>query len=332
MRRTSLVLFVGLALLACGGGGEPGEILRTPDERFANLPDFPYEPRYEEIDGLRIHYVDEGPSDARPVLLLHGEPSWAFLYRKMIPGITAAGLRAVVPDLVGFGRSDKYAHTDDYSYAMQVRVMAELVRRLDLQDAIFFGQDWGGLIGLRVVAEDEARFAAVVVSNTGLPDASEYRGGNPLPFLLWRTFSRWTPHFPTSGILDQASVQDLPDDVLAAYEAPFPTRAHMAGARIMPSLVPITESDPAIPANRAAWDVFSRWEKPFLTAFSDSDPITAGGEAVFQERIPGTNGQPHVTIENAGHFVQEDAGEELAEILVALANRLTPAPAAPAAR
>ena len=310
-------------LIAACSDGKPGEIVRTPDERFENLPDFDYAPHYEEIEGLRIHYVDEGPRDAMPVLLLHGEPSWSFLYRKMIPGITNAGYRAVVPDLVGFGRSDKYVRMDDYSYQMQVDVMAELVRRLDLQNVTLFCQDWGGLIGLRVVAEQPERFAAVVAANTALPsaDASATPGG---PFMVWRAFSRWTPVFPTARIIDAGTVRDLPDDVRAAYNAPFPTRRHQAGARIMPSLVPIDEDDPAIPANRRAWQVLETWQKPFLTAFSDSDPITGGLEAIFQSRIPGAKGQPHQTIEGAGHFLQEEKGEELAELVVALLRRLPP--------
>ncbi len=322
MRSTTATLLVGLLLAACGGGGEPGEILRTPDERFADLPDWPFEPHYEEIDGLRIHYVDEGPRDGRPVLLLHGEPSWAYLYRTMIPPLTAAGLRVVAPDLVGFGRSDKYARKDDYSYAMQVGVQAELVRRLDLQDAVFFGQDWGGLIGLRVVAEDPDRFAAVVIGNTGLPAAEGAPAGNPLPFLTWLVFSRYTPVFPIGRLIEASTTTELGPDVRAAYEAPFPDTRYEAGARIMPSLVPISADDPAIPANCAAWKVFEAWQKPFVLAFSDGDPITRGGDQVFRERVPGARGQPHRTIENAGHFLQEDAGPELAEIIVGVAGRL----------
>lgn len=313
----ALLLFV---LAACSGG-EPGEVVRTPDARFTGLPDFPFEPHYVEIRGLRIHYLDEGPADARPVLLLHGEPSWSFLYRKMIPVLTSSGYRAIAPDLVGFGRSGKYLRLDDYSYQMQVDVMAELVRRIDLRDAVFFGQDWGGLVGLRVVAEDPDRFAAVVVGNTALP-APSGDASAPLLFRAWQLFARWTPYFPTSGIVGTGTTTELSDAVRVAYDAPFPSRRHQAGARVMPSRVPTSPDDPAVPANRAAWQVFERWEKPFLTAFSDRDPITRGLEASFQERIPGARGQPHVTIEGAGHFLQEDCGEELAEVIVALLRRL----------
>ena len=307
-------------ILACSSG-EPGETIRTPDERFADLPGWSYEPRYEEISGLRIHYVDEGPRDARPVLLLHGEPSWSYLYRKMIPVLTGAGLRVIAPDLVGFGRSDKYVRKEDYSYAMQVEVQAELVRRLDLQQAVFFGQDWGGLIGLRVVAEDPDRFAAVVIGNTALPTPTE-QGGSPFPFLAWRFFSRYSPVFPIGRLIEVATISNLGAAGRAAYEAPFPDSRYTAGARVMPSLVPISSDDPAVPANRAAWRVFEAWEKPFVLAFSDGDPITRGADAPFRERVPGARGQPHVTIEAAGHFLQEDQGPELARVIVGVAERL----------
>lgn len=300
-------------------GTGTGAILRTPDERFRDLPDFPWEPRYVEIRGLRIHRVDEGSPEARPVLLLHGEPTWSYLYRKMIPPLRDAGLRAVAPDLVGFGRSDKYARREDYSYALQVEVMAELVERLDLRGAIFFGQDWGGLVGLRVVAAMPERFDAVVVANTGLPVPS---GGGfaPLPFLLWRTFARWSPVLPVGRILDAGTRTKLSPAVRAAYEAPFPTRRHQAGARAMPGLVPTRADDPAVPANRRAWEVLERWEKPFVTAFSDGDPITRGLEARFREAVPGARGQPHTTIRGAGHFLQEDRGEQVAAVVAEVAG------------
>jgi haloalkane dehalogenase len=303
-----------LGITACSAG-EPGEILRTPDECFADLPGFPFEPHYLEIDDLRIHYVDRGPGAARPVLLLHGEPSWSFLYRKMIPVITGAGYRAIAPDLVGFGRSDKYARIDDYSYAMQVHVMAQLVRDLDLRGAVLFGQDWGGLVGLRVLAEDPDRFSGAIAANTGLPLPSAASSA-PLPFRAWQLFARWTPYFSVAGILDFATQTKLSPEVRAAYEAPFPTRRHLAGARAMPPLVPTRLDDPATPANARAWQVLRRWQKPFLTAFSDGDPITRGLERTFQDSIPGAKGQPHVTIEGAGHFLQEDQGEELGAVVV----------------
>ncbi|RME48449.1 MAG: alpha/beta fold hydrolase [Caldilineae bacterium] len=294
------------------------DILRTPDERFANLPDFPFAPHYVNVpDGeggtLRIHYLDEGPADAPPVLLLHGEPSWSFLYRKMIPVLTAAGFRAIAPDLVGFGRSDKPAHRADYTYQRHVDWMTAFLLALDLQDVTLFGQDWGGLIGLRLAAEHGERFARIVAANTGLPT-----GDQPMneAFYRWQEFSQNVPTFPVGRVINGGCVTDLPPEVVAAYEAPFPDESFKEGARIFPALVPTSPDDPAAPANRAAWKRLMRWEKPFLTVFSDSDPITGGGDRIFQKRVPGAKGQPHTTIKGAGHFLQEDKGEEVAQVVV----------------
>ncbi len=326
--RNPLLLVCVLLGLGCFAEGERGQILRTPDERFADLPDWPYQPRYTEISGLRIHHVDEGPRDGRPVLLMHGEPSWSFLYRKMIPVLVEAGLRPIAPDLVGFGRSDKYAHPDDYSYAMQVDVMGKWLRAMDVSEAVFFGQDWGGLVGLRVVADHPDRFAGVVIANTALPLPEEV-SELPAAFQAWLFFSQHSPIFPIGRILDTGTTTELSDDVRAAYEAPFPDDIHKAGARIMPSRVPITPDDPALPDQRRAWAVFDQWQKPFLTAFSDRDPVTGGGEVVFQERVPGAANQPHVTIEGAGHFLQEDRGPELARVIVEFEASLPPLPSLP---
>jgi len=323
MRRAMGHALASLLLLGACGSGEPGEIVRTPDERFEGLSGFDYQPHYVEIAGLRIHYVDEGPKGATAVLLLHGEPTWSYLYRKMIPVITAAGYRAVAPDLVGFGRSDKYLRREDYSYQMQVDVMAELVERIDLREVVLFGQDWGGLVGLRVLAKAPDRFRGVIVANTGLPLPTT-ESSAPLPFLIWRFFSRWTPVFPPGRIVDAGTTTNLAEEVRAAYDAPFPTRRHLAGARAMPSLVPIDPEDPAVPANAEAWEVLRRWERPFLTAFSDGDPITRGLETTFQTQVPGARGQPHATIEGAGHFLQEDKGEELGALVVDFLRRLSP--------
>jgi haloalkane dehalogenase len=294
------------------------EFLRTEDGRFGQLPDFPYEPNYLMVDDteggqLRIHYLDEGPADAAPVLLLHGEPSWSFLYRKMVPGLVAAGHRVIAPDLVGFGRSDKPSRREDYSYQRHVTWMQAVLDQLDLKDICLVCQDWGGLIGLRLVAENPDRFQAVVAANTMLPT-----GDHPAPeaFLKWRQFSQEVPEFPAGVIVDKATTGDLSQDVIDAYDAPFPDERYKEGARQFPVLVPITPDDPAAAANRAAWEVLSRWEKPFLTAFSDSDPVTAGGDRVLQKLIPGTRGQDHVTIRNGGHFLQEDQGEALAEVVI----------------
>jgi len=294
------------------------EILRTPDERFNNLPNFDFAPQYVEIAGLRIHYVDEGPRVAAPVLMLHGEPSWSYLYRKMIPIITTAGHRAVAPDLAGFGRSDKPARREDYTYQFHVDVMTGLIKSLDLREITLVGQDWGGLIGLRIAAEHPDRFARIVVANTGLPT-----GDQPMTegFLRWREYSQTVENFHVGGIIKGGCVNDPPPEVIAAYNAPFPDDSYKAGARQFPLLVPIGPDDPASEANRRAWEVLRRWEKPLLTAFSDGDPVTRGGERVFQKLVPGAQGQPHVTITTAGHFLQEDKGEELAQVVVNFITR-----------
>jgi len=302
-------------------------VLRTPDERFGGLLDFPYEPRYLQVpDGagglLRIHFIDEGPRDAEPVLMMHGEPSWSYLYRKMIPLFLEGGYRTVAPDLVGFGRSDKTADRADYTYNRHVDWMKAWLEQVDLQDITLVCQDWGGLIGLRLLAADPDRFARVVVANTGLPtgDARVSEG-----FLRWRNFSVETPEFNVGAIVNRGTLSDLPKEVLRAYNAPFPDDTYKAGARIFPSLVPVTPDDPAAPANREAWEVLSRFERPFLTAFSDGDPITRGGEKIFQRRIPGAQGQPHTIIPGAGHFLQEDRGEEFARMVADFMNN-TPLP------
>ncbi len=289
------------------------EILRTPDERFTGLPGYAFEPHYVEVDGLRVHYVDEGPASAEPVLMLHGEPSWSYLYRKMIPIITAAGHRAVAPDLVGFGRSDKPSQREDYTYQRHVDWMRGVLEALDLRHITLVCQDWGGLIGLRLVAEHGERFARVVAANTGLPTGDTPMGE---AFLAWQRYSQTTPRFHVGGIVKGGCVSELSSEVIAAYNAPFPDDRYKAGARQFPLLVPTSPDDPSAVPNRKAWEVLARWEKPFLTAFSDSDPIMRGGERIFQRIIPGTKGQPHTTIVGAGHFLQEDKGEELAWVVV----------------
>jgi haloalkane dehalogenase len=289
------------------------DVLRTPDERFADLPGWTFAPRYVEVDGLRVHYVDEGRRDAAPVLCLHGEPSWSYLYRKMIPVLVAAGHRVVAPDLVGFGRSDKPVRREAYTYQRHVDWMAGVLRALDLHDATLVGQDWGGLIGLRLVAEQPARFARVVAANTFLPT-----GDRPLgpAFEAWRRYSQEVPEFRVGAIVKGGCATDLPPEVVAAYDAPFPDDRYKAGARQFPLLVPASPDDPAAAANRRAWEALRRWERPFLTAFSDLDPITRGADAVLCEMIPGARGQPHTTITGGGHFLQEDRGEELARVIV----------------
>jgi haloalkane dehalogenase len=293
--------------------------VRTPDERFQDLPGWPFAPRYAEVpsgegDRLRVHFVDEGPREAPVVLLLHGEPSWGYLYRKMIPILAGAGLRALAPDLVGFGRSDKPALRSDYSYQRHVDWMRAFVHGLDLRGVTLFAQDWGGLVGLRLVAEEPERFARVVAANTFLPTGDQPAGE---AFERWRRFSQEVPVFPTGGILQGATLTELPPEVVAAYDAPFPDESTKAGARQFPTLVPTRPDDPASEPNRRAWAALERFEKPFLTAFSDGDPITRGFERAFQARVPGARGREHPTIRGAGHFLQEDRGEELAKIVAA---------------
>lgn len=289
------------------------DFLRTPDERFADLPDFPFAPHYVDVDGLRMHYLDEGPPDGEVVLLLHGEPSWSYLYRRMIPVLTRAGLRAVAIDLVGFGRSDKPTRREDYTYQAHVDWTWAAIEAIGLTDITLVCQDWGGLIGLRLVGEHPERFARVVAANTVLPTGDLDPGE---AFLAWQKFSQESPDFPVGKIIGGACVGKLAPEVAAAYDAPFPDESFKAGARQFPILVPTRPDDPASAANRAAWEVLRTFDKPFLCAFSDSDPITRAAEPLLRKQIPGAEGQTHVTITEAGHFLQEDNGVELAEAVV----------------
>jgi haloalkane dehalogenase len=294
------------------------ECLRTDDGCFANLPDYNFGAHYLMVDDseggqLRVHYLDEGPRDAEPILLLHGEPTWSFLYRKMIPILVQAGHRVIAPDLVGFGRSDKPSKRSDYTYQRHVDWMTSLVLQLKLTNIMLVCQDWGGLIGLRLAAEDTQRYRGIVAANTMLPTGDHEPGE---AFKQWQTFSQDVELFPTGNLINSACVSTLSADVIAAYDAPFPQEKYKEGARQFPLLVPTTPDDPAAEKNRSAWKVLSQWQKPFLTAFSDSDPITAGGDKLMQKLIPGTKGQKHTTIVSAGHFLQEDKGEALAEIVV----------------
>lgn len=296
------------------------EKLRTPDERFNGLPDYPFEPNYATVgDDLRLHYVDEGAKSARPVLMMHGEPSWSFLYRHMIPPVAEAGFRVIAPDLIGFGKSDKPTETSDYSYSSHVEWMLEWFDSLDLSGVVLFCQDWGGLIGLRLVAARPDRFAAVIAGNTMLPIGE---GTPPDAFLAWQQFSQTVPEFPTGMILQGASVRDLTAEEVAGYDAPYPDESFKAGARIFPALVPTAPDHDGVADNRDAWKVLSAWDKPFVTCFSDQDPVTKGGDKIFQARVPGTKGQPHRTIKDGGHFLQEDQPGELAELVIEVAKTL----------
>ena len=308
----------------------PG-VIRTPDSRFQNLPDFPFEPHYIYIDGLRIHYLDEGPKDADPIFLLHGEPEWSYIFREMIPVLTAAGHRVIAPDMVGFGRSDKFISIDDYSYQHHVDVMSELVRRLDLQETTFFGQDWGGLVGLRVVGALPARFSRVVVSNTGLPSATGilswvlnpifklkvlWDGPTTLEEFMLEGFGKWPAYAYYNENIDVGGMMALlgngvDADEAKAYDAPFPDSRYKAGVRVFPYLIPSQLRE-----NENVWvDVFEKWEKPFLIAFTDEDPVSQAlpfMEQDFRTRIPNPT---RVVIEGVGHFVQEEVGPQLADLI-----------------
>ena len=294
------------------------DVLRTPDERFAGLPDFDYPARYVTVgtpgaDDVRVAYVEAGPADGPVVLLLHGEPSWSFLYRTMLPVLAGHGLRAIAPDLVGFGRSDKPARVADHSYARHVEwIRALAFDRLDLREVTLFGQDWGGLLGLRLVAEHPDRFARVVAANTGLPTGDE-----PMPEVWWqfRRVVEKAPALDVARLVQSGCQTRLSDAVRAAYAAPFPDQSYVAGPRAMPLILPTAPDDPATEANRAAWQRLRQWDRPFLVAFSDRDPITASMAPVLEREIPGAAGLNHPVIKGAGHFLQEDAGPELAEVV-----------------
>ena len=295
------------------------ESLRTPEDRFAALPDFPYSPKYCEVaDGeggsLRVAWVEDGPADAAPVLLLHGEPSWSYLYRKMIPVLVDAGHRVICPDLVGFGRSDKPTGIGDHSYARHVEWMrAVAFDELDLRGVTIVGQDWGGLIGLRLAAEHPDRVARIVVANTGLPT-----GDLPMPDIWWqfRKAIQGMPEIEIGRFVQSGCARPMSDAVRAGYDAPFPDDSYCAGPRAMPGLVPTSPDDPASAANRAAWKTLSDSPTPMLVAFSDGDPITGAMGPIFTSQMRGAQGIEHPVIRDAGHFLQEDAGEELAAAIV----------------
>ena len=285
------------------------DVLRTPDARFAGLPDYSFEPHYVTLaDGVRVHHVDEGPRDAEVVLMLHGEPSWSYLYRHMVPVFAEAGLRAVAPDLVGFGRSDKPSRPSDYSYQRHVDWLREWMEALDLRRITLICQDWGSLLGLRLAAEHDDRFDRIVVANGFLPTADRR---TPPAFRVWRAFATWSPVFPVGRIVATGTKRTLSPAERAAYDAPYPGRRYLAGARAFPRLVPTAPDDPAVPANRAAWARLGAWEKPFLTLFGDSDPILGRADRPLQQHVPGARDQPHARV-SGSHFVQEDAGPEIA--------------------
>ncbi|MZR63386.1 haloalkane dehalogenase [Alcanivorax sp. DP30] len=294
------------------------DYLRTPDSRFERLLDYPFDPHYVDVGGLRMHYLDEGPGDADPVLMLHGEPSWSYLYRHMIPVCAAAGHRVIAPDLIGFGKSDKPIDINAYSYQSHMDWLLLLLDQLELINITLVCQDWGSLLGLRLAAENPDRFRAIVVGNGMLPTGDQK---TPKAFQLWKNFAIYSPVFPIARIIDSGTFRKLGPDERRAYDAPFPNRKYKAGARAFPKLVPVTPNDPASDANRTAWQSLEQWDKPFLTTFSNGDPITRGGDKYMQERVPGAKGQPHQTLVG-GHFLQEDSPVVFARAVNALLERL----------
>lgn len=289
--------------------------LRTPDVCFENLPNYSFAPNYALLhDGLRMHYVDENKQQSQVIVLLHGEPSWSYLYRKMIPVLAAAGYRVIAPDLIGFGKSDKPTHAAHYTYAEHVKWVQELLtEHLSLSAFHLFMQDWGGLIGLRIVAAIPEKISSVAIANTGLPTGHEKV---PEAFFQWRNLSQQLNPFPVSKIISMGVINALSPEELAAYDAPFPDENYKTGAKVFPLLVPVTPDDVASAANIAAWKILKEFSKPFLTLFSDSDPITSGGEKIWQQKIAGCKHQHHEIIQNAGHFLQEDKGEEIAAKII----------------
>jgi haloalkane dehalogenase len=288
------------------------DIIRTPDERFANLTGYPFTPHYLDVGGLRIHYADEGPRETDPVLLLHGEPTWSYMFRDTITALAAAGHRVIAPDLPGFGRSDKPLDRGDYTYQRHVAWMRELVTALGLREITLVGHDWGGFIGLRLAAENPHLFARIAAAETDLRTGDE-----PVPdgMRQWQRLSQEIPVFLAGEITQIGTVAAVPDDVRAGYDAPFPDSRYQQGARQFPLLIPTSPDDPAAAANRAAWQVLRGWDKPFLAIFTD-DPVFRDANARFQESVPGAKGQPHRLFPDTGHFLTEDLGPELAEVLV----------------
>ena len=287
------------------------DFLRTPETRFERIANYKFDSNYVDIDGLRMHYVDQGDAEADPVLMLHGEPTWSYLYRHMIPICAAAGHRVIAPDLIGFGKSDKPTNFEDYSYKTHMDWITAFILKLDLKNITLVCQDWGSLLGLRLATENSDRFKAIVVGNGFLPTGKEKL---PKALKIWRAFAAHSPWFPIGRIVSSGCFKSLSKDEIGAYNAPFPSRKYKIATRAFPSLIPTSVEDPAFLANQQAWEVLKQWQKPFLTAFSNGDPITRGAEKIFHKAVPGCSGMPHVQLKG-GHFLQEDAGTEFAEVI-----------------
>jgi haloalkane dehalogenase len=292
-------------------------ILRTPESRFTDLKDYPFQSHYISINNIRLHYLDEGPSDARPVLLLHGVPAWSYLYRNIIKKIADNGNRVIVPDLIGFGKSDKPENIISHTYQSHVDWITVFLTRLDIKNIIMFGHDWGSLIGLRIASEHPELFSAIIISNGMLP-TGEHK--IHMSFRLWKAFARYSPFLPPDIIIGSGMFRKLDKEEKKAYRAPFPSLKYKSGIRALPALVPVSKNDPEAQANRIAWESFKKWEKPFLTIFSDADPITRGGDEYLQKMIPGASVQNNVRL-NARHFIQEDRSTELADFIISLIEK-----------
>lgn len=283
------------------------EMMRTPDERFYGLPGYPYSPNYMEINGGRFHYLDEGEGEI--ILCLHGEPTWSYLYRKMIAPLKKE-YRVIAPDFFGFGRSDKFTRVKDYSFYLHYRTLTKFIERGGFRDITLVVQDWGGLIGLSVLGKHPEWFKRVVIMNTSLPI-----GNRPMPFSfrVWRAFSKYWPNFPIKNVMKWGTYRTPQPQVLQGYEAPFPDEKYKAGARAWPRLVPTDPSDDGVRQMKRARKVLSEWDKPAILMFSDSDPITKGADRWFRENMPTVGNEPEIIIEHAGHFLQEDKGKVIAE-------------------
>jgi len=295
------------------------QYLRTPDSHFENLADYEFTANYINVDDqeggqLRMHYLDEGDKNGQTILLMHGNPTWSYLYRHMIKTLVEAGYRVIAPDLIGFGRSDKPTQRSDYTYARHVFWAQAVIDQLALNNITLFCQDWGGLIGLRLVAENPKQFVRVMTANTALPTGDIAATD---AFLGWRAYSQKYENMLVGAIIASAVVTKMSEQQIAAYDAPFPDERFRMGAREFPMLVPTDTNNPETVNNRAAWQVLKQWEKPFLTAFGDSDDVFRGNDEIFQKAIPGCRGQKHITVKDGAHFLQEDQSDILASTLLA---------------